>query len=152
MGILSALFGSKKVEIKDNDGSWLKMERESTWKEVSRFDQNTPIDVSIESCFQSKVGTFCVLRSFNKSQNSILYAGCVLPIDQSEFIQIVVHRSEGLDGEVIIKDVWQKNRILDKEMIPSISDAILTIKNHAVLNNYSTIPPFVYYLTMNLGN
>lgn len=152
MGLLSSLFGGNKPDTKGKDGSWLSMERNSTWEEVAKFDQNQPIEVSVESCYQNKMGTFCVLRSFNKNQNVMLFMGCVIPVDQKDFILIVVDRGENPNGGVMKKDDWTKNRVLEKGKIPSVSNAIAKIENLATFNNYSTLPPFVFYLTLNLGS
>jgi len=151
MGILSALFGGNKSTTEGNDGVWLKGERNSTWEEVAKFDKSQPIELSLESCYQNQMGTFCVLRSFNKGQNVMLFMGCVIPEDQNDFILIVVDRGESLNGDVMMRDDWTKNRILEKSKIPDIGDAIQKIENYAAFNDYSTLPPFVFYLTMNLG-
>jgi hypothetical protein len=152
MGILSALFGSKKTDTKDNDGSWLKMERNSTWKEVAKFDDTQPIEASLESCFKNQMGTFCVLRTYNKQRNIMLYMGCLIPDDQNDFILVVVDRGENPNIGVVKKDDWTRDRVLEKGKIPSVSDAIPKIHNQAAFNNYSTVPPFVFHLMINFSS
>ena len=92
------------------------------------------------------------LRFFDKNNNSTVYWGCVIPEKQAEFIHLVVNRIEGHNGEVIKRDEWPKNRVFDDKIIPDLTDAIKKVKNNALFNNYSTVPPFVFYLMLNLRN
>ena len=119
---------------------------------VANLNQTQTIEVSIESCYQNKIGTFCVLRSFNKSQNVMLYLGCVIPDNQNEFIQMVVDRAESPNGDVMQRDDWSKNRLLEKGKIPSVSNAIIRIRKEAAFNDYSSVPPYAFILMMSLGS
>lgn len=152
MGLIDSLFGKNKTENIGNDGAWLSMERNSSWTDLAKLNETQIIEVSRESCYTNQIGTFCVLRFVDKNNNSIVYWGCCIPDKTNEFIHLVVNRIEGSNGEVIKKDEWPKNRVFDDKIIPNLSDAIQKVQNHASFNNYSTVPPFVYYLMLNLGN
>ena len=150
MGLIDSLFGKNKSETKGEDGAWLRMERNSSWGELAELNDTQVIEVSRESCYLNQIGTFCVLRFLDEDKNSVVYWGCVIPKNQNEFIHLVVNRIESLKGEVIKKDEWPKNRVFDNQVIPNLSDSIKMVQNHASFNNYSTVPPFVFYLMLNL--
>jgi hypothetical protein len=152
MGLLNALFGGgKKQSSDDNDGMWLNGERDSSWRSVAKFSETQPIEISPESCYTNEVGTFCVLRSFNKEKNIVLFMGCLVPADEDDFLLIIVDRHETPSGKVVKQDDWTRNRILSADRIPSIDGAIKAARGGANFNNYSTLPPFVFWLTMKLG-
>jgi hypothetical protein len=158
MGLFDALFGGKKNQSSDDDlfnnlpdGTWLDGERNSSWRSIAKFSESQTIEFSPESCFSNTTGTFCVLRSFNSEANIVLFMGCLVLEGEDEFMMIVVDRHETQDGKVIKQDDWTRNRILSTEKIPSIESAITAARNNASFNDYSTVPPFVFWLSMKLG-
>ena len=152
MGLFNALFGggNKKDSTEGSDGMWLSGERDSSWGEVAKFSETQPIDFSPESCYTNMVGTFVILRSFNKEKNIFLFMGCLIPPNQNDFLLIVVDRHESPNGAVVKADDWTRNRILATSELPSISGAINGARNWAGLNSYSTLPPFVMWLSRKL--
>jgi hypothetical protein len=150
MGLFDSIFG-KKPSAEKSEGLWLSGERSSSWRAVAKFSETQSIEISPESCYSNNLGTFCVVRSYNKEKNLMIYMGCLIPNGQSDFLLIAVDRHETPVGDVIKFDDWTKNRILSKEKIPTLSNLIMTAKAGADFNNYSTLPPFVFWLTLKLG-
>ena len=133
-----------------SDGQWLEHERDSDWREVARFSIDQTIEFSPESCFANASGAFCILRSYNAQNRNWIFLGCLIPPDQDEVICILVDRIESKAGAVVMKDDWSTRRILAAEKLPSIPQAIQTVRNYAEFNSYSTLPPYVLIWTMGL--
>lgn len=150
MGLLSMLFGGG--DSPSIDGLWLHGERDSSWKTVAQFSAAQPIELSPESCYTNRSGTFCVLKSFDPQNAVVLFMGCFVPPDQDEMILIVVDRHETQSGRVVKADDWTKNRVLAVSKYPSVKNAIDAARGRANFNGYSTLPPFVMHLTMNLSS
>ena len=155
MGFLSSLFGggSKTIQASQSmsfpDGKWLEMEKQTNrWTPVAEFSKEQTIDLADMSLFSGGMGTFCILKSFSKEENYIMYLGCVIPPNQNDLVLICVDRYESLNGEVIRKDDWKKNRVLHKNQIPSISKLITVARNKSAAYGFSSPPPHVMIFLM----
>ena len=151
MGIFKALFGRNKSTFADSDGLWLKSERNSTWKEVATMHKTHALEVSVESCCESQVGTFGVLRSFDEKSNTMMYMGCLIPAGHDDVMLLAVDRLETKSGEVKREDDWTKDRGLDPSKVSNIAGAVATIRNFACFNNYSTLPFYALAITMKMN-
>jgi hypothetical protein len=152
MGILGSLFGSNKnKQPSNNDGLWIQGEKNCSWQAVAKLSNNQIIELGPESCFTNSLGTFCVLRSVLKNENTVIYMGCVIIDEDDDFILIAVDRHESLSGSVIKKDDWSKNRALSVSKVPNIKNIINAAKGHAAVINYQTLPPYVFWISINLS-
>jgi hypothetical protein len=76
-----------------------------------------------------------------------MYLACSIHDEVDESLNIQVLRSESLSGKLLTEDDWTKGRAYREMSIPGIKNAIKLIKNQAIFNAYSTMPPYVFIIT-----
>ena len=158
MGFLKSVFGS--AEIDPMDGKWVESYKNGEWKVAFGLliasGGVQPIEFSLESCFIDKkrkrpngnTTQFCILRSVDLVKNNCMYLACSIHDEVDESLNIQVLRSESLSGKLLTEDDWTKGRAYREMSIPGIKNAIKLIKNQAIFNAYSTMPPYVFIITL----
>jgi hypothetical protein len=147
------------------DGKWLELEKcagqqyENTgvWRKVAEFAPDHEIDLNLLSCFEAKFGTFAVLRTRNHGSNYISYIGCIIHSNNDvqnnseNFVKIIVDRYETPQGDILKSDDWTDKRVLTNKSVSGFETLVQTANKYAVSNNYKTLPPYVFWLTMSLA-
>lgn len=148
MGLFSALFSRKeKNHSEGRDGIWLSGERNSSWREIGEFAADQPVEFSPESCYTMGGATSVVLRSHCRGeQQYVMYIGCLIAPNKIDEIVVLVDRYESSSGAVLVADRWSHDRLLSVTTLSWVSDLIVTARNQAKINNYSTEPPFALFV------
>jgi hypothetical protein len=84
----------------------------------------------------------------DEDSGTVTYYGIILNASSNSEMDVIVDRCEDLNQNVISKDDWAKGRFFSENKFPDIEKAINIIRGNASFNNYSTLPPYVFSLTI----